>query len=257
MRRRREPLAVTELTDPELTDPEYADSGHADPGYTDPGHAEPEYSGYADEDPAATPDASTDPLALLSVPATADDLAPVLSRRPRAKLPSLTMMLCVLVIAAAGFFGGAEVGKHDTGSGAGGLAAFRGAAASAVGGRTGTGRTGTGGFGGFGAGGTGGASGAGGAAGAAGADTIGTVKVVQGNIVYVETTAGAIVQVAVSAGTKITVSSSGTLKDLQAGQTVIVAGAKNTSGGVNATTITQSSGTGGVGAGGFGAGSGG
>jgi hypothetical protein len=236
MRRRREPLAVTELTDPELMDPELPD---------------PEYSGYADEESTATPDASTDPLALLSVPATDDDLAPVLSRRPRAKLPSLTMTLCVLVIAAAGFFGGAEVGKHDTGSGAGGLAAFRGAAASAAAGRTGTGRTGTGGFGGFGTGGTGGTGGA------AGADTIGTVKVVQGNIVYVETTAGSIVQVAVSTGTKITVSSSGTVKNLQAGQTIIVAGAKNSSGGVNATTITQSSGTGGFGAGGFGAGSGG
>jgi hypothetical protein len=230
MRRRREPPAGTERTDEEpvavsdiLTQPLAGTER-------------------TDEEPVAVPDTMTDPLALLSLPATADDLSPVLARRPRAKLPSLTLTLCVAVIAAAGFFGGAEVGKHDGGSGSSGLAAFRGAAASAAAGRTGTGRTGTG-FTGFGAGGTG----AGGAA--AGGATVGTIKLVDGNTVYVETEAGSIVQVAVSAGTKITVSSSGTVKDLQAGQTVIVAGAKNSSGGVNATTITQSSGTGGFGGG--------
>jgi hypothetical protein len=260
MRRRREPLAVTEYPgeepaqytdahDPDAHDPDAQYPDAHDPDAAEYPDAHYPDAGYPGEEPVAVQDTSTDLLAVLSVPATADDLTPVLSRRPRAKLPSLTMTLCVLVIAAAGFFGGAEVGKHDSGSGAGGLAAFRGAAASAAAGRTGTGRTGTGGFGGFGAGGTGGS--------AAGADTIGTVKLVQGNIVYVETTAGSIVQVAVSSGTKITVSSSGTVKDLQPGQSVIVAGAKSSSGGVNATTITQGSGTGGFGAGGFGAGSGG
>jgi hypothetical protein len=235
MRRRREPPAGTERTDEEpvavsdiLTQPLAGTER-------------------TDEEPVAVPDTMTDPLALLSLPATADDLSPVLARRPRAKLPSLTLTLCVAVIAAAGFFGGAEVGKHDGGSGSSGLAAFRGAAASAAAGRTGTGRTGTG-FTGFGAGGTGaGGAGAGGAA--AGGATVGTIKLVDGNTVYVETEAGSIVQVAVSAGTKITVSSSGTVKDLQPGQTVIVAGAKSASGGVNATTISQSSGTGGFGGG--------
>jgi hypothetical protein len=60
----------------------------------------------------------------------------------------------------------------------------------------------------------------------------------------VESETGTIVQVQVSAATKISITSTGTVKNLSPGQTVIVGGAKNSSGGVSATTITQSSGLG-------------
>jgi hypothetical protein len=188
------------------------------------------------------PDTFTDPLALLSEPATVDDLTPALAKRPRAKLPSLTMFLMALVIAGAGFYAGALVGKHHTSSGTGGFAAFRGAGTASATGAAGTGRTGTGGAG------AGGFLG-GGATGAASADTIGTIKLIDGNTVYVQTEAGDIVQVQVSSATKITISSSGTVKNLAPGQTVIVGGAKNSSGAVSATSVSQSSGLGAFGGG--------
>src|ERR1700685_1870489 len=55
----------------------------------------------------------------------------VLTRRPRAKLPSVTLILAAIVVASAGFLGGALVGKHYGSSGSGNLAAaFRGLAAA-------------------------------------------------------------------------------------------------------------------------------
>src|SRR5580704_14516161 len=59
-----------------------------------------------------------------------DDLTAVLTRRPRAKLPSLTLVLAAIVVASAGFLVGALVGKHYGGSSSGNLAgAFGGLAA--------------------------------------------------------------------------------------------------------------------------------
>jgi hypothetical protein len=57
----------------------------------------------------------------------------------------------------------------------------------------------------------------------------------------VTTSAGDIVQVVTSSGTKVTVSSTVPVKDLQPGETVIVEGSKNSSGGVSATSISQTS----------------
>jgi hypothetical protein len=180
-----------------------------------------------------------------------DELTAVLTRRPRAKLPSLTVVLVVVVVASAGFIGGILVGKHYGSSGTGGLASRFGAFAAAAGASpsagTGTGaRTGFGGAGGAGGGfgGTGGGfAGAGGGAGglAGGNATVGTIKLVDGSKVYVQTSAGDIVQVSTSSGTKVTVSSSVPVKDLQPGETVIVEGSKNSSGGVSATSISQTS----------------
>ena len=56
-----------------------------------------------------------------------------------------------------------------------------------------------------------------------------------------QTSGGDIVQVSTSAGTKVTASSTVQIKDLQPGQTVIVEGAKNSRGGVTATSISQTS----------------
>ena len=191
-----------------------------------------------------------DLLDVLSSPLDDDDaeLTAVLTRRPRAKLPSLTLILAAIVVASAGFLGGALVGKHYGSSGTGNLAAaFRGLAAARAGASSsasagsGTGSGGTG----SGLGGRGGLFGGGNA-------TIGTIKLIDGATVYVQTTAGDVVQVATSSGTKVTVSSTVPVKDLQPGETVIVEGSKNSSGAIAATSISQTS----PGGGGFGAGGG-
>src|SRR5580658_2612708 len=52
------------------------------------------------------------------------NITAVLTRRPRAKLPSLTLVLAAIVVASAGFLGGALVGKHYGSSGSGAAAAF-------------------------------------------------------------------------------------------------------------------------------------
>jgi hypothetical protein len=194
------------------------------------------------EEPDNSYDAG-DLLSVLSSPLGNDDeLTAVLTRRPRAKLPSVTLILVALVVASAGFIGGIVVGKHygSSNSRSGGAAAAfsRFAAAAGASASTSTGRGAGGGFGGFG----GGAGGAG-AAGAFGAGnaTIGTIKLVDGKTVYVQTTAGDIVQVSTSAATKVTVSTSVPVKDLTPGETVIVVGSKNSSGGVAATSISQTS----------------
>jgi hypothetical protein len=175
---------------------------------------------------------ATEALALLSVSAARDDLGVALARRPRARIPSLTLLLGVLLVAGLGFVGGELVGKHNAGSGSGLSAA---ALRSALAGRTGaSGAASTG----TGASGRGGFTGAGGLFGGSGNSTIGTVKLVEGSTAYVETTSGTVVQVTISPSTKITISSTGTAKQL-IGDTVIVAGTKNSSGNVAATSISQ------------------
>jgi hypothetical protein len=158
-----------------------------------------------------------------------DELNAVLTRRPRAKLPSLTLVLAALVVASAGFLGGIVVGKHygSSGSGSPASAFSRFAAGASATARTGAGP-------GAGLGGRGGGF-------AAGNATIGTIKLIDGGTVYVQTSGGDIVQVSTSAGTKVTASSTVQIKDLQPGQTVIVEGAKNSRGGVTTTSISQTS----------------
>jgi hypothetical protein len=184
----------------------------------------------------ADPNGVGDLLDLLSSPLDdGDDLTTVLTRRPRAKLPSLTLILAAIVVASAGFLGGALVGKHYGSSGSGGLAAafgrFPGAGADASASPGSSSRPG---------GGAGFPGGGGGAFGRGNA-TVGTIKLVDGKTVYVQTTAGDVVQVATSAGTKVTVSSSVPVKDLRPGETVIVEGSKNSSGAIAATSISQTS----------------
>jgi hypothetical protein len=185
------------------------------------------------EEPGYGQDAD-DLLDVLSSPLDNDDeLTAVLTRRPRAKLPSLTVVLVVIVVASAGFIGGIMVGKHYGSSSSSSLAsrfgAFAAAGASPAGGTASGARTGFGGSGG----------GFGGLAG--GNATVGTIKLVDGSTVYVQTSAGDIVQVSTSSGTKVTVSSTVPVKDLRPGETVIVEGSKNSSGGVSATSISQTS----------------
>ena len=69
-------------------------------------------------------DSVGDLLDVLSSPIDdGDDLTAVLTRRPRAKLPSLTLLLAAIVVASAGFLGGALTGKHFGSSSSGKLAA--------------------------------------------------------------------------------------------------------------------------------------
>lgn len=176
----------------------------------------------------------TDPgdlLDLLSSPLDdGDELTAVLARRPRAKLPSVTLILAAIVVASVGFLGGALVGKHYGSSGTGSLAAaFRGLAARASASPGASGGTGT----------RSGFPAAGGGAFGGGNATVGTIKLIDGSIVYVQTTAGDIVQVKTSSGTKVTISETVPVKDLQPGETVIVEGSKNASGAVAATSISQ------------------
>jgi hypothetical protein len=180
-----------------------------------------------------------------------DGLTAALSRRPRAKLPSLTVVLVVVAVASAGFIGGIMVGKHYGSSGSGGLASRFGAFAAAgaspsagTGSGTRTGFGGAGGAGGAGSGfgGAGAGAGFGGAGGGAGGNaTVGTIKLIDGSTVYVQTSAGDIVQVSTSSGTKVTASSTVPVKSLQPGETVSVEGSKNSKGGVSATSISQTS----------------
>jgi hypothetical protein len=178
-------------------------------------------------------DGVEDLLDLLSSPIDdGDDLTAVLTRRPRARLPSLTLVLAAVVVASAGFLGGALVGKHYGSSGSGNLAAgfsrFAGAGAGASASAS-PGASSRSGFPG------------GGSPFGSGNATIGTIKLIDNGTVYVQTTTGDVVQVTTSAGTKVTVSSTVPVKDLQPGETVIVEGSKNSSGGVAATSISQTS----------------
>jgi hypothetical protein len=187
----------------------------------------------APEEQPGQGDSVDDLLEVLSSPLDDDDdLTAVLTRRPRAKLPSLTLVLAAIVVAGAGFLVGALVGKHYGSSGSGNLAAeFSRLAARPT---TSGGSAGAGSGLGAGAGGRGGLFGGGNA-------TVGTIKLIDGATVYVQTTAGDIVQVATSAGTKVTVSSTVPVKDLRPGETVIVLGSKNSSGAIAATSISQTS----------------
>ena len=187
-----------------------------------------------------------DAAELLSIPATTDDLEAALVARPRrARLPRLTMVLAAAVLIGGGFLGGALVGKHfgSASASAGGLPA--GLAGGSLP-RLAGGALPSGGFpagGGTSAGGSGGAapSGFGGASG-----TFGTVKLVDGSTIYVQSFSGGIIRVTTSPSTKIQVSAAGQVKDLRPGQTVTVQGTRHGSGLVAATSVTQSGlGTGG------------
>jgi hypothetical protein len=173
--------------------------------------------------------ATMDPEDLLATPPVTDDLgAQLAARPPRATLPKLTLALAAAVLIGAGFLGGLTAGKSSASTGSGGLPA--GLASGFPGG------------GGLPSGGTrgGSAQGAGGG-GFAGGGTVGTIKLVDGHTIYVQTFSGSIIRVSTSGSTRIQVSATGTVKDLQPGQAVVVQGSKRSDGSVAATSVSQSS----------------
>jgi Domain of unknown function (DUF5666) len=180
--------------------------------------------------------------------------------------------LFAVLLGAIGFYAGVRVEKSQvsnssTGAlGAGGGAAALRAAAARGGGATGSGATGSGATGATGSGaasraGASGASGfrglfgggAGGFAGAGGAGaTFGTVSSISGDSLYITEASGNTVKVTLSSATKVTKNVGVGKNAVRPGDTVVVAGAKNSNGTVSATTLSDT----GVGAGAAAGGSG-
>lgn len=178
-----------------------------------------------------------DAAELLATPVTTDDLGAALAARPgRARLPRLTMMLAAAVLIGGGFLGGVQVGKQSASASTTGLPA--GLAGGSLPSFARSGLT-PGGGSGAPAGGSSGA-GAGGFGGlGAGSGTFGTVKLVDGSTIYVQSISGGIIRVTTSPSTKIQISATGQVKDLRPGQTVTVQGTRHGSGVVAATSVTQ------------------
>jgi hypothetical protein len=174
---------------------------------------------------------------LLNTSPFEDDLAEELAAepRPRRRMPPVTVLLSAGVLIVGGFVGGVQADRHwgakkstDPAALIQRLAAGRGAQGGA----------GAGGFGGFGGGqgrGQGGAQGAG-RGGSQGAGTSGTVKLVDGDVIYVQTPNG-IVRVRTSGSTKVTVAKKSAVKALKAGSTVVVQGTPGQDGTVTATSV--------------------
>ena len=157
--------------------------------------------------------------------------------RPRRKLLTpVSGGLAAIVLVAAGFIGGVQVQKHQGGSGGGGGASgARGAFAARLGAAGAGGVAATPGSGqGQAAG--GGATGRSGAAGSSA--TVGTVANVKGSTLYVTGTDGTTVKVKTDDNSKVTRNAGAGVASVHPGDTVIVQGAKATSGTVTASSIT-------------------
>ncbi|WP_147269006.1 hypothetical protein [Sphaerisporangium album] len=175
------------------------------------------------------------------------DLGDALAARPEGRRTSkLTAALGAGVILVAGMLlgiqahklWGSQTGGNRTAAGQALLAGNGGAAQ-----RTGGGAA-RGGYGGF--GGTGGAGGSAGQQGAGDGFTVGTVKLVDGGKLYVETPTGVVI-VTTTGETKVQVSKEGKLKDLKPGSPVVVNGPRGTDGSVSATTVSSGGAVGGFG----------
>ncbi|MFC4535205.1 hypothetical protein [Sphaerisporangium dianthi] len=79
--------------------------------------------------------------------------------------------------------------------------------------------------------------------------TVGTIKLVDGGKIYLETAGGGIVTVRTSGDTKVQVSKEGKVKDLKPGSTIVVQGQRGSDGSVTATSVNQGGGAGGFGGG--------
>jgi hypothetical protein len=155
--------------------------------------------------------------------------------KPRRRLPSVTVFLGAGVLIVGGFVGGVQADRHwgakpssnasdllsqfarRAGQNGGGLGV-----GALGGGQTGGGRQGTG---------TG--QGQGG-----GSGTTGTVKLVDGSTIWVQTPNG-LVRVKTTGSTKVTVAKKSTAKALKAGSPVTVQGSTGQDGTVTATSVKQ------------------
>ncbi|MEV7772932.1 hypothetical protein [Kitasatospora sp. NPDC086791] len=200
-------------------------------------------------------------VALLSTPPDARDVSGELAAPPRRKLPWISLALAGGVIATGAFAGGVWYqqnngttdGKSSRPSAAAGAqrpAAGGGGYGQAGGGQGGAGQNGSGRRG-QGAGqGTGQGQGQGGQPGFA----RGTVKAVDGNVVYLTDSNGNTVKVTTGDATKVQLNKEGKVADLQPGQSVTVVGTPDANGGYTANQLVEGSAAGGFGGGGFGGG---
>jgi hypothetical protein len=131
---------------------------------------------------------------------------------------------------AAAARGGAAAGTGATGSGAAGSGAA-GASGSGAASRTGAGAGGGSGLRGLFGGGAGGFAG--------GGATFGTVSSISGDNLYITEASGNTVKVMLSSATKVTKNVGVGKKAVRPGDTVVVAGAKNSNGTVSATTLSD------------------
>ncbi len=203
---------------------------------------------------ALDPRQTTEPLPYLPDDQRWDDDDDDLPVRPvRKRLGPLSLILVGAVIAAGAFYGGVMEEKHQVSGTTVSSAAARRTTTSTT---TAAGRTGT--TTGAGAAGAGaGAAGAGAAgAGAAGPGaTLGTVKLVDGNNVYVQDATGTITKVATTGQSTISITSTGTVASIKPGDTVVVTGTTGADGTVTASAVRDvgagAGGLAGLGGGGF------
>jgi hypothetical protein len=166
-----------------------------------------------------------------------DDLARALDKAaPRHWWNKGTVVLGAFALLVGGFVGGLQVQQH-WGTAAGASAGGNRAAGGFAGGQTRTGNAG-GGYGNAGGGFPGGGAAPTAAASAAAAATTGTVKLVDGNTIYVQTANGDLVTVKTDAKTSVATANKGKLSDVKAGQSVTVQGAAGADGTVTATSVT-------------------
>jgi hypothetical protein len=185
------------------------------------------------DDTAVLPAVPAEPAAAEPDEDRDDSLAAELAKAaPRRWWNRGTLVLGALALLLGGFLGGLQVQKHYgtttaaanrpagfTGQnrGAGGYPNFAGGAGQGTGGtRTGGGAT----------------------ASAAPAGTTGTVKLVDGDTIYLTTADGTVVTVKTTGRTSISTANKGTLKDLRTGDSVTVQGAAGSDGTVSATSVT-------------------
>lgn len=183
---------------------------------------------YADDQTAELPStlvgerAEAEEVDLASDP-FADDLTERLKERaPRRLATRTTAVLGAVLLVVAGFLGGVQVQKHWGKSGSQATNPFANIAGFPT-----TGASGLPDFGGGLPGGT------------ASGPTTGTVKLVDGDTVYIQTADGRTVTVKTTSDTSVRVSQAGSLKDLNAGATVSVEGSTGSDGTVTATTVTR------------------
>lgn len=184
----------------------------ARPDHTDPGAAAP---GYRSDEGAA--------IQRLDDYERAPDFI-----RHRRILGPPTWTLLALLLAAGTFILGAHLGKSDAADSAtapttAGAAGFAARSGGLGGGGTRSGSAGSG-------------------------ATIGSVSLIDGSNIYVQTVQGSVVKVSTGSGVTFNVTRSGTIADLAPGQFVSVQGAAGADGTVAATSVSQ------VAAGGFGRG---
>jgi hypothetical protein len=164
----------------------------------------------------------------------------VVPPRRRRRLSPLTAALVLVLVAACGVYAGVRLQKDRGGSSSSSTLSALASRFAAGGTGSRTGRTGFAGtFGGTGTGGTGGA----GASGGAGGATFGTVKLVDGDNIYVTTSDGSIVKVKTSGTTTITKTAPAKVSQIEPGETVVVRGSAGTDGTVAASSVTDAGGT--------------